>query len=472
MKILLVATNRERSPYPVAPLGALFVAGAARAAGHEVEFLDMGTALFPGLALRRALAKNDFQVVAFGIRNLDNCWCFAPYSYFDEVRELAEIVRERFSGPLVLGGTGFSVSPMGWMRRLDANCGVVGEGERVFVELLARLEKGEPLAGLEGVVLRTKDAAPNATPPAKAIDRMADLPPPAHDLCRYASYQRHGGFVGVQTKRGCPFKCTYCIYPKLEGRRYRLRPPEAVADEVARVAANPRLRHFFFVDSVFNDPRAHALAVCKELTRRKLPARWSAFCNPVGFDAELGRAMAAAGCEGVEFGLDVANEKMLTALAKPFGQADTRQALKAAHDAGLPFAVFLLFGGPTETWQDVQDTQNFLNDCAPANAVFATLGLRVFENTPLVDIAVRDGQLAPGQDLFTPAYYLSSAMTEDTELKLDRIARRREEWTSPVDWRRFVTRVGQKVTVMLNVRPQWKNLRSYGRHMRKQEAQP
>jgi hypothetical protein len=58
-------------------------------------------------------------------------------------------------------------------------------------------------------------------------------------------------------------------------------------------------------------------------------------------------------------------------------------------------------------------------------------------------------------------------MAEDTEMKLDRIARRCEEWTSPVDWRRFVTRFGQKVTVLLNVRPQWKNLRSYGRHMRK-----
>ena len=111
MKILLVATNRERSPYPVAPLGALCAAGAARAAGHEVEFLDMGTALLPALALRRALAKQDCQVVAFGIRNLDNCWCFAPYSYFDEVRELAGIVRSHFSGPLILGGTGFSVSP-------------------------------------------------------------------------------------------------------------------------------------------------------------------------------------------------------------------------------------------------------------------------------------------------------------------------------------------------------------------------
>ena len=47
MKLLLVATNRERSPYPVAPLGALCVAAAARDAGHEVEFLDMGISNAP-----------------------------------------------------------------------------------------------------------------------------------------------------------------------------------------------------------------------------------------------------------------------------------------------------------------------------------------------------------------------------------------------------------------------------------------
>ena len=445
------------------------VAGAARAAGHEMEFLDMGTTLTPELALRMVLARNDFQVVAFGIRNLDNCWYFAPRSYFDDVRRFAEIVREHFKGPLILGGTGFSVSPEGWMRRLDADCGVIGEGENAFVEVLSRLESGQSLEGIEGVILPPKRTGLSAVVPAKAIDRLAQLSSPAHDLCRYSRYQRRGGFIGIQTKRGCPFKCSYCVYPKLEGRRYRLRPPEAVADEVASVASNSKLRHFFFVDSVFNDPRSHALAICHELARRKLPVRWSAFCNPVGFDAELAQAMAKAGCEGVEFGLDVASEKMLVTLDKPFGQAETRTALKAAHDAGLPFAIFLLFGGPTETWKDVEDTQKFLGGCAPANAVFATLGIRVFENTPIVATAVHDGQLAPGQDLFTPAYYLSPAMKEDTEMKLDRIARRREEWTSAVDWRRFVTRFGQKVTVMLNVRPQWKNLRSYGRHMRKQE---
>ena len=469
MKVLLVATNREQSPYPVAPLGALCVAGAARAGGHEVEFLDMGSARFPQLALRKMLAKYDFQAVAFGIRNLDNCWSFAPRSYFDDVRVFAETVRQRFDGPLILGGTGFSVSPQGWMRRLNADYGVMGEGERAFLEVLARLEKGQSLEGIDGVIAAQKISAPTVPSPTRAIEHLGELPPPAHDLCRYSRYVRGGGFVGVQTKRGCPFKCAYCIYPQLEGRRYRLRPPEAVAEEVESVFRQSKMRHFFFVDSVFNDPRKHALAVCAELSRRKLPVRWNAFCNPVGFDLELARAMAQAGCEGVEFGLDVASEKMFEAMGKPFGQKETRIALQAAHDAGLPFANFMLFGGPTETWQDVEDTQKFLNDCAPANAVFAVVGIRVFEGTPLAETAIQEGQVASDRDLFEPTYYLSSAMAEDTEMKLDRIARRREEWTSPVDWRRFVTRFGQKVTVMLNVRPQWKNLRSYGRHMRKQE---
>jgi radical SAM superfamily enzyme YgiQ (UPF0313 family) len=227
------------------------------------------------------------------------------------------------------------------------------------------------------------------------------------------------------------------------------------------------MRDFFFVDSVFNDPRSHALAICQELQRRRLPVRWSAFCNPTGFDAELAHAMKAGGCDGAEFGLDVASDKMLAALNKPFGTTETRIALQAAHDAGLPFAVYLLFGGPGETWADVEDTQNFLNSCARANAVFATIGIRVYEDTPMAQTAVREGQVKPDQDLFEPAYYLSPHLAGNTEKNLDRIARRRAEWTSPADWRKAVVRLGQKVTVLLNVRPQWKNISSYGEHMRR-----
>jgi len=86
MRVLLVATNLEPFPYAVAPLGVLCVAAAARAAGHQVDFLDLRMARSANGALQKALGAGDYQAVAFGIRNLDNCWAFAPRSYLEEVR--------------------------------------------------------------------------------------------------------------------------------------------------------------------------------------------------------------------------------------------------------------------------------------------------------------------------------------------------------------------------------------------------
>ena len=469
MKVLLAATNLERFPYAVAPLGVLCVAAAARAAGHEVDFLDLGMARSPHRALRNALKAGEYRAVAFGIRNLDNCWAFAPRTYLEEVRGFAETVRRCFNGPLILGGSGFSVSPEGWMRRLQADCGVIGEGERAFPEVLSRLEAGRSLQGIDGVIVASKSGSLGEALPTKAIERLGGLSVAAHDLCGYAKYMKRGGYVGVQTKRGCPFGCVYCVYPQLEGRRYRLRPPEAVVEEVESVVVRSKSRHYFFVDSVFNDPRAHALEICRALSRRRLPARWMCFCNPVGFDAELAHAMADAGCSGIEFGLDAVTPKMLAAMGKPFEQEDVRTALGAARDAGLPFLLSMLFGGPGETWADIEEAQSFLNGCATANSVFACYGIRIYEGTSLAEVAVREGSLPPDQDLFEPAYYLSPALRERTVEKLDLIARRRPEWSSPADWRRPMMRWAQKVVVRLDTRPQWKYLSNYGRYMRRQE---
>ena len=467
MKILLAATNREHAPFPVAPLGALCVAAAARAAGHEVRLLDLAFESNPNRALRRTLTGGGFQVVAFSIRNLDNCSWFAPYSYDNDVRELGATVRLQFQGPLILGGSGFSVAPGGWMSRLGADYGVVGEGERAFVALLAQLATGKPPAGIPGVLTAGGNSSNVAGAPTELIADLGTLTPPAHELCRYGRYLRRGGFVSVQTKRGCPFGCIYCIYPQLEGCRYRLRPPEAVGDEVEAVIRSARVRDFFFVDSVFNDPRAHALAVCATLEHRRLPSRWMAFCNPLGFDGELAHAMVRAGCIGVEFGLDAASEKMLAALRKPFGQPEIRTALHAAHEAALPCAVHLLFGGPGETWHDAEDAQRFLNDCAPVNGIFASFGLRVYAGTALAEIAAQEGRLPRESDLFAPNYYVSLDMAKNPATVLNRLACQRPEWSSPVDWRKPSMRWIQQAMNLLGVRPQWKNVRNYGLHMRR-----
>jgi radical SAM superfamily enzyme YgiQ (UPF0313 family) len=372
----------------------------------------------------------------------------------DELRRLTD-------APLVLGGSGFSVAPHGWLDRLGVSHGIVGEGERSFPAFLDALAAGRSPDGLPGVVSRGSGPARSA-----AGQDLAQVPAPAHDRADYPRYLARGGFVGVQSKRGCSSRCIYCTYPLLEGAACRLRPPEAVAEEIQSVHRATGAADFFFTDGVFNVPRDHALGLCRELASRRLPVRWMAYCNPVGLDRELAHAMAASGCIGVELGFDAATDKMLAALGKPFTTADIRSSLDALAHAKLPAAVHLLFGGPTETLADLADAQAFLDSCATPNAVFASLGLRIYAGTELERLARREGVLPQAADLFDPAYYVSEALGRDPLRALDRVARRRPEWSTPTDWTRLLMRLVQGILNWRGVRPQWRDVRNYGKYMR------
>jgi radical SAM superfamily enzyme YgiQ (UPF0313 family) len=482
MRVLLISANRERSPFPVAPIGVLCVAGAARAAGHEVEVLDLTFQRGPVRAVGRAVRRHQPDVVGIGIRNLDNCSFSRAHSFLEDVREVAEAARRATDAPLVLGGGGFSVEPVGWLQRLGADYGVVGEGEGAFVALLDALAAAEcdgTIEEIPGVLGRVgsetrgvvQSSAPSdsgefAPAPAPPCD-LGLLPEPLHAGCRYRPYERAGGSVSVQSKRGCPFRCIYCIYPLIEGRTYRLRAPDAVGDEIERVVREQKARDFFFTDSVFNSPPEHAAAICRDVERRRLGVRWMAYCNPVGFDGDLARAMVASGCAGIEFGLDVAVEKMFGPMGKPFGQDDIGRALEATHRAGLPTAVHLLFGGPGETLADIEETQRFLNSCATVNAVFASVGLRIYSGTSLEGIARHEGVLAPETDLFEPTYYVSAGLGDDPLAAVDAIARRRWEWSTPSNWYGPLMRVVQGVINRTGTRPQWRDVRNYGKYMRR-----
>lgn len=80
--------------------------------------------------------------------------------------------------------------------------------------------------------------------------------------------------LGVQSKRGCVFKCTYCSYPFLNNDNIRLRPPIEVVDEIEHMITNYGLQSFAFVDSVFNIPERHAKEICNEILRRGLKVKW------------------------------------------------------------------------------------------------------------------------------------------------------------------------------------------------------
>ena len=196
---------------------------------------------------------------------------------------------------------------------------------RDMMDKLARGETPPKLLRGEAVVWDREGPVPvRLKRSAESQSDLDLLPPPARELVDPRYYER-AGTDNIQTKRGCAFHCTYCDYPDLEGRRVRVRNPVSIAEEFVERSKVPGVEFCFVVDSVFNVPPKHALAVCNELIARGSPLPWACYGTPAAFDDALVKAMVESGCKGVEIGTDSGNERVLKRLRKPFTLDDVRR---------------------------------------------------------------------------------------------------------------------------------------------------
>jgi len=399
MNILLISANRSTEPYPVFPLGLATVAEALRQAGHAVEIFDClwDTDLEERV---RAFAP---RLVGISLRNIDNENSLGEEWYLDDLRQIVGRIRAISDAPVVLGGAGFTIMPDAILAHTGADFGIAGEGERLIVELCATLARGE----------RPATRIMRQTPPLQCAEIGAGLRDAAH-VTRYAS--RGGGF-GIQTKRGCPYQCVYCSYPFIEGRTFRARDPEAVADEVAWLGAHCPGASVFFTDSLFNDTQGLWRHVVEALLRRDNRVPWSAYFRPAGLTADDITLMKRAGLKSVELGTDAASDTALRGLAKSFTFAQAEDCNRLFAEQEIPAAHFLMFGGPDETPDSVREGIENVKRLTRA-VVFPFMGIRILPDTPLHTRAIRDGIITATTDLLKPDYYISPALAP-TQLRAD-----------------------------------------------------
>ena len=420
MKVLLISANRERSPYPVFPIGLAYLTAPLAAAGHHLDALDLCFAADPGRAVREALDRCAPQAVVISIRNIDNVAWPTCRSHLDGIGEIVAACRER--APVILGGSGFSIMPAEILAQLDADYGVVGEGEEILPVLLDFLERNEDPGPLPGLLARGK----TSFAPPRLITRIGV---PDRSLFQLDRYHREGGMANLQTKRGCPFSCIYCTYPLLEGNRVRLRPIPDIIREIAEIV-EAGIDYIYFVDDIFNYPPDFAADLCRAITAARLVFNWSAFINPGFVDRPLLDAMVAAGCDGVEFGSESGSPAMLAALGKSFGVTELRSASSLCREAGADFAHYILFGGPGESEETILETFSLMDDLAPT-AVIAMAGIRIYPGTPLHSQALAEGVITPATSLLEPVFYISSLIGERLAPLVIEEAMKRRNWLAP-----------------------------------------
>jgi radical SAM superfamily enzyme YgiQ (UPF0313 family) len=382
-RVLFLNANQTMRPFRVAPLGLAFVASATRSAGHAVRFVDFPESAWDRRQFRRAVGEWSADYLAVGIRNLDNSDFHAFESY---LREPAALVAEaRAARPglrVILGGPASTVDPALVMKTVQPDHILLGEGEEGLPQVIARLEAGEKLPAVIGA-----DGA--ADRPFRVLD-TAGLPPPRlyEWVENLQPYLRGDAGYPLQTKRGCPLKCSYCTYGRIEGTRYRFLDVKAIADEVEG-AMERGVRDFEFVDSTFNLPPGHAMEILHALEERGLVANYvGTGLNPSKLPDRLLAAMRTVGFRSVILTAESASDTMLAGYQKNYGRERLHEAadLLARHDITALW-VFLL-GGPGETTKTVEETLSFIEERVHSpHAVYITSGIRVYPGSPIADDA-------------------------------------------------------------------------------------
>jgi anaerobic magnesium-protoporphyrin IX monomethyl ester cyclase len=405
MNILLVQSYLGGTEPLVFPLGLARIAQAA--AGHDVEIFDPNAAVNPMEDLSTAIERVKPDVAGISLRNIDSTNKRKVVFFYDYFKTMLAVIRKSLppAARIIVGGSGFSMFAEKIMADESAiDVGVMTEGERTFQELLANLDAPQNVKGVyyrkDGKVLFTG---------AREFSGLDELPVPYAANVNIKPYLGIPDAIGVETKRGCPLTCAYCIYGFLNGQQFRLMKPEKVVDDIEFLVTQKNVQSFTFTDSVFNMPLAHAEAICREIIRRKLPVTWSAWFHDSHVTGDFAALAREAGCRKIILSPDGFSDLSLAALGKSQKKADILRTYEIL-----------------ERLDGVEICYNFFKN-PPGQSLAAFLGLlmffvsakfrlkrrihfefsslRVEPHTHLQKLAVMEGVVSKDDDLLYPRYY-------------------------------------------------------------------
>jgi radical SAM superfamily enzyme YgiQ (UPF0313 family) len=408
MNVLIIATNRSAFPVPVVPIGACMVAEAADQAGHTVRVLDLMFASDPLRAIESELQKASYDIIGLSVRNIDNNDMREPAFYIADLLPLVDVIRRLTKAPIILGGASLMVMPEEILRATGASCAVLGDGDVVFPLVLEKFSNGEALGNLPGIAY-VENGTFRKNLSASMGFSGEFMVPRYHRWIDVGSYRSRLATVPLQTKLGCQFQCSYCTYRNIEGSAYRLSDPQQVAKAAERLASLG-LRDIEFVDSVFNAPYDHAMAVCEALARVRLPAHFQSMdVNPLFVDDELLSVMEHAGFAGIGMTVESASDQVLWGLRKGFTSRHVHAAAETVRRRRLPCLWIFMLGGPGETEETVKETLHFAEtQIRQQDAAFFAIGIRIYPGTELETTARKERVLtASTAEMLSPVFYVS-----------------------------------------------------------------
>lgn len=346
-----------------------------------------------------------------------------------DVAEMARL-KARYGAPMFCFGPHASCTPQESMARAAAVDGMfVGEPEDGIIALAA-LTSIDELEEIPSLTFRRN----GAVVPHRAhgsFTGFLQTPYPAWDLLDLARYRvplADKPYVIVETSRGCPYSCDFCVAPIHQGHKFREKSAKALVDEIEHLHRTYDLRYFYlWGDTVTLNVKTFG-AFCDELIARQLPIQWFGNARADNLvDPQFVARLKRSGCWMLALGIETESDDTRKDMMKRLEGQKIRLAIRNMRAAGVKSFGFFILGYPGETPAHLERTIAYAIELDPDFANFYPAV--PYPGTDLYTKAKREGLLA-GEDWsrMEYSYYLLRGNGLDERVVMDAINRGRRRF--------------------------------------------
>ena len=335
------------------------------------------------------------------------------YRYYSHIRAALSypwlIAKEFPRAQMMIGGGAFTAFADQLIQKLpEGTIGILGEGEDAILKVV----EGQSLEQERYIVREGKTVRKGQQGAPALLDALTvDLPYLTSIFPQYTEYL--GESIGVQSKRGCPYDCAFCLYPYIEGKRVRYRPPSMVVKDISQHYHQWGARRFWFTDAQFITGK-EAYPQCTEILERilaeKLEIEWSGYIRTSLITPELAKLMVRSGVGDLEVAITSGSQEVLNDLHMGFKLEKLYDGCRYLAEAGFKGKVILNYSlnSPKETEESLlQSVESYKNIAAilGEERVFPLMFfLGIQPNTDLEQRLLEEGYLSAGYNplMLTP----------------------------------------------------------------------
>jgi radical SAM superfamily enzyme YgiQ (UPF0313 family) len=351
--------------------------------------------------ISQEIAKNKVNIIGFKLWNGDGL----PSSI-----RIAEILKSRFPHLKIIGGGPhvdlFKEEIFKITNIFDGL--VYGEGEVVITDLIEKLTKGFSLKSLPNLIF--KDGNKVVTTALKRVTDLNELPLGLYEQEVYPSLaQEKINFFVYEESRGCSYgDCSFCFHPEKSGKGVRIKSPDKIVKELLTLQKQHQAIGIKFAGS--NSPYHLLAQVAKKMTSQNIYLPFTVFGEARNsLNIEQLKIMKAAGLDSIFFGVESANQKILTKMQKGQTASQIAAAFHKAKMAQIKRIASIIFPAPGETLASKRETLRLLFQLEPESICVQPTGL--FPQTQWYKEAFRYGFVIP-----RPERLLLDLMTYKIEL--------------------------------------------------------